>query len=142
MERADAVLINKADGDNKPRAESTRQQYEMALHYLQPATGGWRTCARTCSAMTGHGIPEVWTLIEEFRRATAESGAFDDRRRRQTLDWMNQLLEEALRVRLLGDPRIAAERLRLEDDVLAGRIGAPSAVEALLGTAPAEPRPD
>lgn len=135
MELADAILINKADGDNKPRAESTRQQYEMALHYLQPATGGWRTAARTCSALTGEGIPQVWAMIEEFRRATGGSGVFEERRRRQALEWMDALLEEALRTRFLGHPHLAEKRRQLAEEVLAGRIGAAAAVEALLETA-------
>ncbi|MBE2215027.1 MAG: methylmalonyl Co-A mutase-associated GTPase MeaB [Opitutaceae bacterium] len=133
MELADAILINKADGDNKPRAESTRQQYEMALHYLQPATGGWQTRALTCSAMTGEGVPAVWAMIEEFRAATTTSGVFETRRRHQAREWMNTLLEEALRRRFLADPRLAEKRLRLEEEVLAGRLGAADAVEALLG---------
>jgi LAO/AO transport system kinase len=135
MELADAIVINKADGDNKPRAESTRQQYEMALHYLSPATDGWRTCARTSSALTGEGIPAVWTMIEDFRQKTAASGVFELRRRRQTLDWMNTMLEEALRARFLADPRLAQKRLRLEEEVLAGRVGVATAVEALMDAA-------
>src|SRR5206468_12518205 len=131
-ELTDAILINKADGENKTRAESTRQQYEMALHFLRPATGGWRTTARTCSALTADGIAGAWTMIEEFRRATTDSGVFDARRRQQALEWMNALLEEALRARFLGDPRLAEKRLRLEEEVLAGRISAGAAVEALL----------
>ena len=136
MELADAILINKADGDNKPRAESTRQQYEMALHYLQPATGGWQTRALTCSALTGTGVPAVWEMIEEFRTATSASGVFEQRRRQQTREWMNALLEEALRQRFLGDPRVAEKRLRLEEEVLAGRLAAADAVEALLQLTP------
>ncbi len=132
MELADAILINKADGDNKPRAESTRQQYEMALHYLQPATGGWQTHALTCSALTGEGIPAVWTMIREFRDATTASGVLETRRRQQTREWMNAMLEEALRQRFLADPRVAEKRLRLEEEVLAGRLAAADAVQALL----------
>lgn len=132
MELADAILINKADGDNKPRAESTRQQYEMALHYLQPATGGWHTRAATCSALTGDGVPAVWTMIEEFRAVTTASGVLETRRRHQTREWMNTLLEEALRERFLSDPRVAEKRLRMEEEVLAGRLAAADAVEQLL----------
>jgi LAO/AO transport system kinase len=132
MELADAVLINKADGENLPRAEATKRQYELALHYLQPATDEWKTAALTCSAIHGTGIGEVWTMIDEFRRTTTASGAFDTRRRNQTLEWMNALLEEALRARFLGDPAVVARRAQLEAEVLAGRLTAAAAVEALL----------
>ncbi|RME72531.1 MAG: methylmalonyl Co-A mutase-associated GTPase MeaB [Verrucomicrobia bacterium] len=132
MELADAIVINKADGDNKPRAESTRQQYEMALHYLQPATDGWKTATRTCSALTGEGVPEVWEMIETFRRITTASGVFEKRRRRQTVEWMNTLLEEGLRTRFLQNPVVAARRAELEREVLEGRLSAAAAVETLL----------
>jgi LAO/AO transport system kinase len=132
MELADAIVINKADGDNRPRAESTRRQYETALHYLQPATGGWRTCARTCSALTGDGIAGVWAMIREFRERTTASGVFDERRRRQTIEWMNVLLEEALRAKFLAHPRLAEKRRLLEEKVLAGQLAPGAAVEELL----------
>jgi LAO/AO transport system kinase len=131
-ELADAIVINKADGDNKQRALTTRSQYEMALHYLQPATDGWRTMAQTCSALSGEGVPEVWEMIEKFRAATTDSGVLEMRRRHQTLEWMNALMEEGLRARFLGDEKIARKRKQLQADVLAGNISAAAAVEALL----------
>lgn len=132
MELADAVLINKADGDNGPRAEATKRQYDLALHYLHPATDGWKTRAHTCSALTGRGVSEIWKMIEKFRRETTSSGVFDMRRHRQAIEWMNALLEEALRARFFGDPAMAEQRSRLEKEVLAGRLTAAAAVEALL----------
>lgn len=132
MELADAVVINKADGDNKPRAESTRQQYEMALHYLQPATDGWKTATKTCSALKGDGVPDVWDMINAFRKTTDESGVLEVRRRKQTVEWMNALLEEGLRVRFLQDPKVAVRRAELEREVIAGKLSAGAAVEALL----------
>jgi LAO/AO transport system kinase len=131
-ELADAIIINKADGDNKQRALATRSQYEMALHYLQPATDGWRTTARTCSALTGEGVAEVWEMIERFRKATTESGVLELRRRRQTLEWMNAMIEEGLRSRFLGDEKVAQKRKQLQAEVLAGNLSAAAAVEALL----------
>jgi LAO/AO transport system kinase len=43
VEMADALLINKADGDNRTRAEQARVEQDAALHYLRPATPGWKT---------------------------------------------------------------------------------------------------
>ncbi len=36
LELADAVAVNKADGDNIERAKMARRQYEMAFHLLSP----------------------------------------------------------------------------------------------------------
>ena len=41
IETADAILVNKADGDNKRKAMVARSEYEQVLHYLRPAAGGW-----------------------------------------------------------------------------------------------------
>ncbi len=97
MELADSLLINKADGDNKPRAKAARLEYNRALHYLAPATEGWETHAYTSSALTGEGIPELWGVVEDFRKKTADSGVLEKRRRAQTLDWVYSMVEEHLR---------------------------------------------
>ncbi len=132
MELADAIVINKADGDNLPRAEATRRQFANALHHLQPPTDGWAARALTCSALTGAGMPEVWTMLEEFRTATTTNGVLEDRRRRQALEWMQTLVELGLRARFLGDPRIAAHRSALEAEVRTGRRSPGAAAEELL----------
>jgi len=40
MEMADAVVINKADGDNRIKAERTRAEFQNALHYFPPPPTG------------------------------------------------------------------------------------------------------
>ena len=55
MELADAILVHKADGANKQKAEQTRKEYNRILHFLQPATKGWHTKAYTCSSLTKRG---------------------------------------------------------------------------------------
>src|SRR5581483_1363514 len=74
IEMADTVLINKADGENRPRAELARQEQDAALHYLQHATPDWKTEVRLCSAMNGEGIPELWEQIGEFYRELEPKG--------------------------------------------------------------------
>ena len=92
VEMANALLINKADGDNKLKAEKARSEYEHALHYLQPPTDGWTTRAYTCSALTGEGISEIRDTIEDFKRTTVESGEFECHRREQLVKWVKENL--------------------------------------------------
>ena len=56
MEIADAILINKAEGDNRPRAELARKQYENALHLLKPKSAHWQVPTLLCSALHNQGI--------------------------------------------------------------------------------------
>jgi len=133
IEIADAIVVNKADGDNKPRAERARGEYARVLHYLQNATEGWETPARTCSAYTGEGIAETWDLIEQFREQTQRSGVFEERRKRQAVNWMHALIEEALKTRFYQDPDRKRELNEMEARVAAGKITPAAAVEAMLG---------
>ncbi|MEZ5276567.1 MAG: methylmalonyl Co-A mutase-associated GTPase MeaB [Opitutaceae bacterium] len=135
IELADAIVINKADGDNKQKAANTRREYANALHYLHPATDGWTTRATTCSSLTGEGIAEVWTMIGEFRERGLRSGVFEKRRRHQLLEWMRTLVTDELQSRFLHHPSVAAIRESLEKEVAAGTLPVATAVERLLDAA-------
>ncbi|HLV37054.1 MAG TPA: methylmalonyl Co-A mutase-associated GTPase MeaB, partial [Spirillospora sp.] len=139
MEIADAVVINKADGDNKIRAQAARAEYHRALRYLAPATEGWRTPAVTCSALTGEGIAELWSLIETFRQQTQASGAFAERRRQQTRDWLHALIEDQLRRHFFDHPQVKDQLPLLEQAVLSGKLPATAAVRELFKLVTPEP---
>ncbi|TEB16743.1 putative GTPase [Pelotomaculum sp. FP] len=132
MELADAVLINKADGDNKIRALAAKADYARILHYLQPATEGWKTLAYTCSSITGEGIAEIWSAIEAFRDQTAESGVFYARRRSQTLDWVYAMVQEQLQASFFNHPGVIRIKAKIEQAIVEGRLSATLAVQELL----------
>ena len=132
MELADALLINKADGDNKIRANAAKTEYNRALHYLAPATEGWYTRAYTSSAITGDGIQEIWSVIEDFRKNTAESGVFEQRRRNQTLDWVYSMVEEHLLTSFFNHAGVESIRAQVERAVLDGHMPPTVAVQKLI----------
>jgi LAO/AO transport system kinase len=132
IEIADALVINKADGDNTIKAQAARSEYNRALHYLAPATEGWGTRAYTCSALTGDGIAEVWAVVEEFRQQTAASGVLAERRRKQTLDWVFAMVEEHLKTRFFRHPGVQAALPQVKQSVIEGTLPATSAVHDLL----------
>jgi len=132
VELADAIAINKADGDNRVRAEAARAEYNRALHYLTPVTDGWHTRAYTCSAETGEGMANLWTVVERFRERTAESGAFAARRRTQAREWLHTLLDEQLRAAFYDRPAVRAALPGVEAGVMAGELPATAAARQLL----------
>lgn len=132
MELADGVVINKADGGNRARAEATRAEFAHALHYLTPATQGWTTPTLTCSALTGEGITEIWETITSFHTQTLQQGTFADRRRAQMLEWVQSMVGEHLRSMFYTAPEIVAILPRIERDVAAGTITAAGAVQQLI----------
>ncbi|MEN6413531.1 MAG: methylmalonyl Co-A mutase-associated GTPase MeaB [Veillonellales bacterium] len=132
MELADAILVNKADGDNKQRALVARADYERMLHYLRPATEGWATHAYTCSALRGEDIHTIWEVVLDFMSRTRQSGVFAARRRRQTLQWVYGMVEEHLRSLFYQNPAILANKRDIERQVNAGEISATMAVQQFI----------
>lgn len=132
MELADTLLINKADGDNKPKALLAKSDFSMALHYIQPATKGWHTEANICSALTGEGIQEFWEVVEKFQEITKASGVFYDRRKNQALEWMNKMVEEKLLSDFFTNGKIIKELNLINNKVLKGEILPTEGAERLL----------
>ncbi|MBS1831415.1 MAG: methylmalonyl Co-A mutase-associated GTPase MeaB [Acidobacteria bacterium] len=121
MELCDVVAINKADGGNAQAAEVARKQYESAVHYL-----GRQIPVLTCSALTGHRIPQVMEKIGEFFTEARKTGSFQTRRAAQNTAWM----EEA--VRLLIEQKAANAAPELRERVARGEISPAKAARLLV----------
>ncbi len=82
VELADLIVVNKADGDLKPTAETTAASYRAALT-LTPARSGAATPeVLLASARDGTGLDEVWAAVLARCGALQETGALDERRAR------------------------------------------------------------
>jgi len=132
IEIADALLVNKADGDNERPAKRAAREYSNALHYLTPVTEGWKPEAYTCSAHTGTGVLEAWEVVERFCEHTRQSGVFDRRRQQQAISWVHSMVEEYLKTVFYSDPEIQRFLPSVEDQVAQGAITASSAVKKLV----------
>ena len=133
MELGDAIVINKADGDNLIKAKVARGQYERMLEFIRPATPGWETHAYLASAIEKTGLAELWEVIRIFREKTTESGVWKKRRDRQLLDWMNSMIDEHLHNLFFEDAIVRGRMPDVKDAVLAGSISPTQAVAELLG---------
>lgn len=132
MELADAILINKADGDNKLKAESARSEFERIVHYLLPATKGWDTRALAASSITGKGIVGVWEVIKEFQKNTRDSGVFEERRCSQTVKWVHAMVEDYLHSRFYGHKGVKKMLPAIEKAVIDGQLSPTQAVTGLV----------
>lgn len=132
MEIADAVIVNKADGDNIKNALAAKNEYEMALHYTQNATPGWEARAFTCSALTGEGIEEIWQTVSKFRELMNSSGYFEKRRQLQIKDWLHSLIEEYLSNQFYDDPHIQKQLPDIEKETMNGSKTVVDAVDYLF----------
>jgi LAO/AO transport system kinase len=115
LELADAVVVNKADGESENQANLTRQQYAGAMSILQHSSF-WTPQVVTCSALKLLNIDSVWEMIEDYHTQALDSDAFLDKRRLQNSDWMHQLVNEMLQLKLAHNDEGAAlmPRLKLE----------------------------
>ena len=133
MELTDAILINKADGDNEKKANIARSDYNNALHYLQPATKGWTAQAFTGSALTGKGVPELWEVIKKFEMLVKESGVFEQRRKDQTIEWVFRMVEDTLRDEFYNNEKIQKAIKTMKEEIAKDKITPTLAAEKLLG---------
>jgi len=106
LELADALAINKADGDNIPRAKLAQKDYEIAMHLLTPASPNWSPPVLTCSAKTTDGLEDVWNTILKHRNIFNASGELDTKRREQAIEWMWFLVREGLQDWFFNNPKI------------------------------------
>lgn len=134
MELADAIVVNKADGDNLERSKVTQGEYERMVEFIRPATEGWTTHAYRCSALKKTGLLELWAVMREFEKVTKQSGAFENRRKRQVIAWVKTMIDEHLHNLFYEDPVIKGRLPEVRAAVLAGVVSPSQAVAELIKT--------
>jgi LAO/AO transport system kinase len=132
LELADAIAINKADGDNIEPAQKAARIYELALHLLQPTSPHWSPPVLTCSAREMTGIAAIWREVLRHREVLSRSGELEQKRRHQAVDWVWSLVDEGLKERFFRHPEVKAQLAAVLRDVGSGRLPATVAAERLL----------
>lgn len=131
LEVADAIVINKADGDNIERAKMTQKEYSAALHLLMPYSPNWSVPVRTCSSLEGTGIANIWEMIAEHREIMKKSGEFESKRQEQALQWFDYLLDEGIRNWFDAHPTVR-QHMKLLRREIASESTSPTAAAARL----------
>ena len=132
LELADVLVVNKADGDNRTRAEAARLEFSRALHYLAGREGAWQPPVLACSAQTGEGVAAVWETVEKFIAQARSRGDFDGRRSAQQLTWLQTQFEEGLKEVLLVEPAVRGEQAEVTRLVSAGTLSPTAGARRLL----------
>ncbi len=132
LEVADAIAINKADGDNLKRAEQARLELEIAMHLVTPETPTWRPPVLTCSSVLENGTEAVWKTVLEHREKMKATKEFFQRRRKQALEWMWTLVDEGLKTRFKENERIAKSIPKIASQVEREMISPTAAADLLL----------
>jgi LAO/AO transport system kinase len=131
MELADALVINKADGESKNLAEQTRSQYQSAVNLLH-YNSFWVPRVLTCSALNSQRIDVVWDMIVEYYYASLENKQFSKKRARQNTEWMRKLMHEMIELKLDQNPEIQKHFPRLQSQVTSGTITPYAAAKLII----------
>ena len=122
LELADTIAVNKADGDNLPRAREAVRDYGSALRYMRRRSDVWEPTAVMVSALTGDGLAALWDLVEVHRSVTSEAGELDEVRRAQRLAWMWHVIEDRLIAAFRTDDDVNRSLGEMESAVLEGEL--------------------
>ncbi|MFN0246476.1 MAG: methylmalonyl Co-A mutase-associated GTPase MeaB [Kofleriaceae bacterium] len=132
FELADALAVNKIDGDGAARARIALADLRSVLRYLPRKLSSWQPRAIGVSGLVGTGLDELWAVITEHRAQLDASGELTKLRAAQQRTWMWALIRERLEQTFRDDPAVAARLAQLESAVEAGTITSSAAADELL----------
>ncbi len=122
IERADAVVITKADGRNRKKAELMKQEMEESLGFHRPPPeSGWVPKAHACSSVTGYGIREIWQCVMDYENICRENGYFAEKRRKQAGYRLHEALAQNLEDSFYEHPLVKERLVRVEKEVMEGK---------------------
>lgn len=122
MEMADAVVINKADGDNIQKAKMAQIEFNRALHLFPMKDSGWQPKVTTCSSITSDGISEVYAIILAYISQSTATGYFNSNREAQNQYWMMETINEQLKNSFYHHPEIIKQLESVKKQVLQHEI--------------------
>ncbi len=122
MEMADLVVINKAEEENREKAQKAQRAYRNALHLFPPNNNGWTPKVRTCSALHHQGLEALWQIIKDYRQEMQRSGYIETNRSRQSLYWFRSTINDLWQRFMETHPTLGAHKSRLEEQVTRGNI--------------------
>ena len=132
IEMADAIVINKADGDNLKAAKFAKLEFNRALHLYPEKESGWSPKVSLCSALKQEGISDVWRMIENYIETTTSNHYFETNRNNQNKFWLLQTIEERLKSNFYNSSKIKTELQSQIKLVEAGKTTPFAAAEYLL----------
>jgi LAO/AO transport system kinase len=106
-------------------------ELSQVLHLLAPATVGWKPEVLTCSALKGSGIPEVWAVVEKFRKEMTASGEWNARRLRQVQEGLVEFAREQVLAGMMQSPVVQEDLGALGAAVAEGKMTLREAAEKI-----------
>jgi LAO/AO transport system kinase len=118
MEMADAILINKADGDNVQNAKNAMLQYKSALHLFPENENGWKVEVNTCSGLEEIGLANCWNVIQEYQKQMQVNNFLINNRKEQNVFWLHHAIKEELGKKKYTQLKTNGKLKQLEEELL------------------------
>ena len=106
IEMADAIVINKADGENEKNAKIAKIEFNRALHLYPVKESKWHPKVLTSSALYNMGILEINSMIANYISLTKENNFFQQKRNEQNNFWLLSSIEQQLKANFFQNPKI------------------------------------
>lgn len=122
MEMADAIVVNKADGENIRSAKKASAELKGALHLFAPPDNDWFPKVLTCSSLESTGINEVLQTLKDFKTQMTKSGHLAHHRSNQNLQWFESQINYDMQQLLHNDPHVKEQLPKLKAQILEGQL--------------------
>ncbi|KOY52833.1 methylmalonyl Co-A mutase-associated GTPase MeaB [Polaribacter dokdonensis] len=109
IEMADAIVINKADGDNVKNAKIAKVEFNRALHLYPLKNSKWQPKVLTASALQNLNIDKVDEMIAEYLQITKSNNYFTEKRNEQNTFWLLSTINQQLKDNFYNNPIINSE---------------------------------
>ena len=141
MERADLVVINKADIDpnaaTRAQAQITSSLRLLSMHgnpdHASHNEAMWQPQVIQLSALKGEGVDMFWQQVQQFQQLQTRNGRLAQRREQQALAWMWERIDAGLKQAFKQHPEVQALLPQMTEAVKTGRMAASTAARQLLG---------
>ncbi|MFT7442157.1 MAG: LAO/AO transport system kinase [Maribacter sp.] len=132
IEMADAIVINKADGDNQKNANIAKVEFNRALHLYPIKESTWQPKVLTASALQNLGIQKIDTMIADYISLTKENKYFDIKRNEQNKYWLLSTINQQLKNRFYQNPKVKNALAKEIKDLENGKTTPFNAAKRLL----------
>ncbi len=132
IEMCDAMVINKADGDNLMRAKTARSQYQNALHLFPLPPTGWTPRVSICSSVERTGIEQVWQIVQEHEHLLKANNHFFIKRNQQQKHRMLETINQMLSDQFYNHPEVVLQMPLVEAQLSQCRMTSFQAANQLL----------
>ena len=132
IEMADAIVINKADGENKQNAKIAKVAFNRALHLYPLKESKWQPKVLTASALHNSGIEEINNMILTYIAITKKNAYFNKKRNEQNKFWLLSTIEQQLKTNFYKKPKIKSALQEEIDNLENGKTTPFNAAKRLL----------